>query len=132
MKSNETRNAAPHGREPLAQPQRFFTSASLLAACACITMVLWIAYDAVIPALPSISAEFGASSGITNLVLFPFLLAMALGQLMSGTLSDRFGASPSSSPAARCSSSSRHCARLRPASGCSCCSAFPKGWGAAP
>lgn len=57
-------------------------------------MVLWIAYDAVIPALPSISAEFGASSSVTNLVLFPFLLAMALGQLISGTLSDRFGRKP--------------------------------------
>ena len=57
-------------------------------------MVLWIAYDAVIPALPSISAEFGASSSVTNLVLFPFLLAMALRQLISGTLSDRFGRKP--------------------------------------
>ena len=82
------------GREPLAQPQRFFTSMSLLAVCACITMVLWIAYDAVIPALPSISADFGSSSSVTNLVLFPFLLAMALGQLVSGTLSDRVGRKP--------------------------------------
>ena len=29
-----------------------------------------------------------------SLVLFPFLLAMALGQLISGTLSDRFGRKP--------------------------------------
>lgn len=80
--------------EPLVKPQRFFTSTSLLVLCVAITMVMWIAYDAIIPALPAISEEFGASSSLTNLVLFPFLLAMALGQLVSGTLSDRFGRKP--------------------------------------
>ncbi len=90
----EKDHAAKAESASLAKPQRFFSSASLLATCVCITMVLWIAYDAVIPALPSIADDFGVSSSVANLVLFPFLLSMALGQLVGGTLSDRLGRKP--------------------------------------
>lgn len=80
-------------RESLAQPQRFFTSASLLR--------LRVHHHGAVdslrrghPALPSISAGVRRLQRVTSLVLFPFLLARALGQLVSGTLSDRFGRKP--------------------------------------
>lgn len=57
-------------------------------------MILWIAYDAVLPALPAISSDFQIDASITNLILFPFLLAQAFGQLLSGTFSDRYGRKP--------------------------------------
>lgn len=78
----------------LTRPQRHYNGLGLLAACVGITMVLWIAYDAILPALPAISADFGIDAEITNLILFPFLLAQAFGQLVSGSLSDRFGRKP--------------------------------------
>lgn len=48
----------------------------------------------VIPSLPGISAEFGASYGAAQLVLSVYLAAFAAAQLFVGPLSDRFGRKP--------------------------------------
>lgn len=78
----------------LVRPQKHYNGIALLVVCVCITMILWIAYDAVLPALPAISADFDIDASVTNLILFPFLLAQAFGQLLSGTISDRYGRRP--------------------------------------
>ena len=50
-----------------------------------------LAIDAYLPAMPSLAASIGASVHHTELSLSVFLFGFALGQLICGPLSDRFG-----------------------------------------
>ncbi|MED5499976.1 MAG: Bcr/CflA family multidrug efflux MFS transporter [Pseudomonadota bacterium] len=53
-----------------------------------------LAIDAYLPAMPSLAASIGASVHHTELSLSVFLFGFALGQLICGPLSDRFGRKP--------------------------------------
>lgn len=48
----------------------------------------------VIPGMPALIEDLGVSGAEGNLAMFSFLVAMAVGQLFSGTLSDSFGRKP--------------------------------------
>ena len=50
-----------------------------------------LSIDMYLPAFPQIGAEFGAPIGSVELTLSVFLAGMALGQLLHGPLSDRYG-----------------------------------------
>ena len=53
-----------------------------------------LSIDMYLAGLPSMEAELGASSSQTQLTLGVFLVGFGLGQLIYGTLSDRFGRKP--------------------------------------
>ncbi|MEO7937541.1 MAG: multidrug effflux MFS transporter [Burkholderiaceae bacterium] len=53
-----------------------------------------ITTDLYLPALPALTAGFGASMGQAQLTLSALLIAFGLSQLVWGTLSDRFGRRP--------------------------------------
>jgi DHA1 family bicyclomycin/chloramphenicol resistance-like MFS transporter len=67
-------------------PPRSFT-----IALGAITALGPFAIDTYLSSLPSIGTEFGVSQGITQLTLTGFLLALGLGQFVSGPLTDAFG-----------------------------------------
>jgi DHA1 family bicyclomycin/chloramphenicol resistance-like MFS transporter len=67
-------------------PPRSFT-----IALGAITALGPFAIDTYLSSLPSIGTEFGASQGITQLTLTGYLLALGLGQFVSGPLTDAFG-----------------------------------------
>ncbi len=50
--------------------------------------------DLYVPALPDTAASFGAPVSVTQLTLTTFFLGLALGQLLWGPLSDRYGRRP--------------------------------------
>ena len=50
--------------------------------------------DMYVPALPLMSAYFGTSPSVVNLTLSIYLVGFAIGQLVYGPLSDRFGRRP--------------------------------------
>jgi DHA1 family bicyclomycin/chloramphenicol resistance-like MFS transporter len=50
--------------------------------------------DLYVPALPDTAASFGAPVGATQLTLTTYFLGLALGQLLWGPLSDRYGRRP--------------------------------------
>src|SRR5271170_2000109 len=50
-----------------------------------------ISIDMYLPAFPSIEAEFGAAPGSTQITLATWILGLAFGQMLNGTLVDRFG-----------------------------------------
>lgn len=50
--------------------------------------------DMYVPALPSMSAYFGTSPSVVNLTLSLYLVGFAIGQLVYGPVSDRFGRRP--------------------------------------
>ncbi|HYH23213.1 MAG TPA: multidrug effflux MFS transporter [Azospirillum sp.] len=50
-----------------------------------------LSIDMYLPAFPAIQADFGASSGEVQFTLATFLVGMAVGQLVYGPISDRYG-----------------------------------------
>src|SRR3954451_8905272 len=50
--------------------------------------------DLYLPLLPALTAELGAATSTAQLTVTACLLGLALGQLIAGPLSDRFGPSP--------------------------------------
>lgn len=50
-----------------------------------------ISMDLYLPALPALTAEFAAATSVAQLTITACLVGLALGQLIAGPLSDRFG-----------------------------------------
>lgn len=59
-----------------------------------VTMAGTMAMNVILPSLPGIEKEFATSVGMVSLTLSLFLVALAVGQLVFGPLSDRFGRRP--------------------------------------
>lgn len=68
--------------------------ARLLATTAALVAVGPISLDLYLPAFPSMAESLGVSVGDVQLTLSAYLLGLALGQLVYGPLSDRFGRKP--------------------------------------
>ncbi|SHI80326.1 MFS transporter, DHA1 family, bicyclomycin/chloramphenicol resistance protein [Roseomonas rosea] len=56
-----------------------------------LTAINPISTDMYLPAFPQMEAEFGSGPGSAQLTLATWFLGLAVGQIMQGTLSDRFG-----------------------------------------
>ncbi|WP_307787743.1 Bcr/CflA family multidrug efflux MFS transporter [Mycolicibacterium sp. S2-37] len=67
---------------------------SWLGVLALLTAVAPLSIDMYLPAFPTMAAEFGTSASAIQLTLTTFMVGLALGQLVIGPLSDRFGRRP--------------------------------------
>ncbi len=56
--------------------------------------VQWMTLDMYLPALPVLKEEFGASEAFLNISLNSDLFACAIGTLIGGTISDKYGRNP--------------------------------------
>ncbi len=56
-----------------------------------LTAVIWMALDIYLPALPILREEFGVSASYLNLTLTVGIVATAIGTLIGGPLSDKYG-----------------------------------------
>ena len=56
--------------------------------------VQWMTVDMYLPALPVLKAEFNASEALLNMSLNSDLILCAIGTLIGGTLSDKYGRNP--------------------------------------
>ena len=59
-----------------------------------ITTIQWITLDMYLPALPVLVREFNVSEGMLNISLNAGIVAAAVGTIVGGTLSDRYGRKP--------------------------------------
>jgi len=56
-----------------------------------LTMITALAIDMSLPALPTLARDFAATPDQVQLTLSLFVMGFALGQLVFGPVSDRFG-----------------------------------------
>lgn len=68
--------------------------AKIIATLALLAAVAPMAIDMYLPAFPEMAIEFDTSASAIQLTLTTFLVGLALGQLVFGPLSDRFGRRP--------------------------------------
>lgn len=64
---------------------------SLMPALGALTAFGPISLDVYLPSLPQLGAEFAASESLTQLTMSACMIGLALGQLLWGPISDRFG-----------------------------------------
>ena len=82
---NESTTSATDSHRPVAPPIWFL---ALCSACGVVALTV------LTPILPLIKSDLGVSSSQVQQLLTSFLVALALGQLVWGVLSDRFGRRP--------------------------------------
>ena len=76
------------------QKAKAFDNAGLAALLALTTVATATGIDGVLPLMPAIAAAFGADQAAVQLTLSMFMLGVAVGQLVHGPFSDRFGRKP--------------------------------------
>ena len=59
-----------------------------------LTAVVWMALDIYLPALPILKEEFKVSATYLNLTLTAGIIATAIGTLIGGPMSDKYGRKP--------------------------------------
>jgi DHA1 family bicyclomycin/chloramphenicol resistance-like MFS transporter len=74
--------------------QRFLGANGLVILIALLSAFVPLSIDLYLPALPGMSDYFGMSAGRINLTLTAFFVFYALGSLVWGPLSDRYGRKP--------------------------------------
>ena len=78
----------------LAIPQKFLGPRSFFICALTINLLLILSIDMYIPALPSMQRAFDVSAAYLNLTMFLFFAFCAVGVILAGPLSDRFGRRP--------------------------------------
>lgn len=71
-----------------------FDNSGIAALMALTTVATVIGIDGTLPAMPAIAAAFEADQAAVQFTLSMFLIGIAIGQLIHGPLSDRFGRKP--------------------------------------
>lgn len=75
------------------QPERK-THIGLIVILGLLSMLMPLAIDMYLPALPVIAAEFGVSAGSVQMTLSAYVLGFAIGQLFYGPMADSVGRKP--------------------------------------
>lgn len=70
------------------------SSPAVILLLAALTALAMLATNIVLPVMPAMMADLGATSSAAAPVLWSFLAVFAIGQLVAGPLSDRFGRRP--------------------------------------
>jgi len=78
----------------LTNKQKYLGNKGLIAFIALMNAFIPLSTDLYLPALPTMSSYFGSNSSITNLTLSSFFLFYAVGILLWGPLSDKYGRKP--------------------------------------
>lgn len=78
----------------LVHPQKRLGPRSFFVCALAINLMLILSIDLYVPALPSMQRAFAVSEAYLNLTVFAFFAFSAVGVVLAGPLSDRFGRKP--------------------------------------
>lgn len=78
----------------LVVPQRLLGPRMFLACALMVELLIIMAIDMYVPALPSMQCEFGVTAAYLNLTMFAFFAVGAVGVVLAGPMSDRLGRKP--------------------------------------
>lgn len=78
----------------MATKQKYLGNMGLIIFITVMNMFIPLSTDLYLPALPTMSAYFGVSTSLTNLTLVSFFFFYAVGTLLWGPLSDKYGRKP--------------------------------------
>ena len=78
----------------LVVPQRLLGPRMFLACALMVELLIIMAIDMYVPALPSMQREFGVTAAYLNLTMFAFFAVGAVGVVLAGPMSDRLGRKP--------------------------------------
>ena len=73
------------------EKQKYLGQAGLVLFITLMNMFIPLSTDLYLPALPSMSSEFGVPTSVTNLTLVAFFFFYAVGTLFWGPMSDKYG-----------------------------------------
>jgi DHA1 family bicyclomycin/chloramphenicol resistance-like MFS transporter len=76
---------------PVTGPPRARLTAGLVATVVFLTAIAPLATDMYVPAFPGVAGDLSATATQVQLTLTTFFIGMALGQLVGGPVSDRYG-----------------------------------------
>ncbi|MGI6737463.1 MAG: MFS transporter [Anaerovoracaceae bacterium] len=82
--------AAGHGGDVLLR-QKHMSMSAFIVVLMIITTLQWMTLDMYLPALPVLKSAFHLSEAVLNISLNTGIVCCAIGTLISGTLSDRYG-----------------------------------------
>ena len=74
--------------------QRYLGKAGLIALITVLNMTAPLSTDMYLPSFPTMIEEFAVSARVLNLTLVGFFLFFAVGMLLFGPFSDRYGRKP--------------------------------------
>ena len=74
--------------------QKYLGRKGLIAYIVLMNMFIPLSTDLYLPALPTMNQNFGSSSTVTNLTLSAFFICYAIGILVWGPMSDKYGRKP--------------------------------------
>lgn len=78
----------------LVAPQKRLGPRAFFVCVLTINLLLILAIDLYVPALPTMQRAFGVSAAYLNLTVFAFFVASAISIVLAGPVSDRFGRKP--------------------------------------
>jgi len=81
-------------RSGLLTQQRYLGKIGLIALITVLNMTAPLSTDMYLPSFPTMMAEFGVTESVLNLTLVGFFLFFAVGMLLFGPFSDRYGRKP--------------------------------------
>lgn len=74
--------------------QKYLKKTGLIALIAVMNMVVPLSLDMYLPAVPQMTQVFNTSESVVNITLVGFFFFMAVGILLFGPLSDKYGRKP--------------------------------------
>ena len=81
-------------QQGLLAPQKRLGTAGLIALITVLNMTAPLSTDMYLPSFPTMMDEFGVTAGVLNLTLVGFFFFFAVGMLVFGPFSDRYGRKP--------------------------------------